>query len=417
MTSHQTVLLLVDLALILVLARMLGALATKLGQPAVIGEILAGILVGPTLFGGSIANTLFPLDVRPFLTALANVGVAVFMFIIGLELDTKLLRGKGKIASTVSSLSMVLPFVLGVTLALYLVRNHTTTGRLGFVLFMGAAMSVTAFPVLARILRDRGMHHTPLGVLALACAAVDDVLAWSLLAVVVAVAGAGGPGQLLILGVIPYVALMFGVVRPLLRWLAARRQASEGLTAGVLATVLAGLLLSGGLTEWIGLHFIFGAFLFGIIMPREGAEQLRSEIGVRVGHVNGVLLLPVFFIVAGLKVDLSKLGWAGLGELGLVLVVAIGGKFLGAFLGARAHGMPARESAALATLMNTRGLTELIILSVGLQRGVLDADLYTVMVVMAVVTTAMAGPLLGLIYPQRIFLGDHGSDRAVTAPV
>nr|WP_304413845.1 cation:proton antiporter [Kibdelosporangium sp. MJ126-NF4] len=241
--------------------------------------------------------------------------------------------------------------------------------RLGFVLFIGAAMSVTAFPVLARILKDRGMLRTMLGGLALTCAAVDDVLAWCLLAVVVFVSGSGGADQwLIVLGPL-YVGLMVWVVRPVLRRFL---PAGDSIGAGTLGTMLAGVLVSGAVTEWIGLHFI----------------------------------------VTGLKVNLSALGATGLVELGLVLLVAIGGKFGGAFTGARLHGLPARQSAALATLMNTRGLTELIILTVGLQLGVLDQSLYSIMVAMAVITTAMAGPLLRLIYPVSVIERDQAVEQA-----
>ncbi|MCA1217792.1 cation:proton antiporter domain-containing protein [Streptomyces sp. 8L] len=400
MTSHQTVMLLLDLALILVLARVLGLLAIRIGQPAVIGEVLAGIIVGPTLWHGAISDTLFPVPSRPSLSALANVGVAVFMFIIGLELDRTLIKGEGRTAVLVSTLSIALPFGLGTALATYLYQDHRTTNELAFVLFLGAAMSVTAFPVLARILSDRGLQKTRLGTIALASAAIGDVLAWCLLATVVAISGSGTGSQLLILGLIPYVAVMFFVVRPLLRKLIARYE-WHGLSLGVLATVLAGLLVSGALTEWMGLHFIFGAFLFGIIIPREGADKLRKDIIQQVGQVNAVLLLPVYFIVAGFNVDLSQLDASGLLALALILVVAISGKFVGAFTGSRLSGLPARDSAVLGTLMNTRGLTELIILSIGLQLGVLDKDLYSLMVVMAVVTTAMAGPLLSLVHPQQ----------------
>ncbi|SMD25149.1 Kef-type K+ transport system, membrane component KefB [Kibdelosporangium aridum] len=407
LNTHQVVFLLLDLAVIVVLARLLGAVARRFDQPPVIGELLAGILLGPTLFGEGFAAALFPTDVRPFLAALANVGVAMFMFMVGLELEQTLLRGRGKLAVTVSVSSIVLPFTLGVGLAFYLAMNRPVEHRLGFVLFIGAAMSVTAFPVLARILQDRGMLRTMLGGLALTCAAIGDVLAWCLLAVVVIVSGgASGVEQwLIVLGPI-YVALMLWVVRPLLRKLF-----TAGAT-GALPTVLAGALISGAVTELIGLHFIFGAFLFGVIVPREGTDTLRHRIIDRVEEFNSALLLPVFFIVSGLKVNLSTLSTTGLVELGLVLLVAIAGKFGGAFVGARLHGLPARKSAALATLMNTRGLTELIILTVGLQLGVLDQSLYSIMVAMAVITTAMAGPLLRLIYPASVIERDQAIEQA-----
>ncbi|MFI0421345.1 cation:proton antiporter [Spongiactinospora sp. 9N601] len=400
MTSRQVVLLLLDLALIIGVARSLGAVAERLGQPPVIGEVLAGVLVGPSLFGAGFSEAVFPGDIRPFLAALGNVGVAMFMFVVGLELDRTLLRGRGPVAVTVSLSSLLVPFTLGAALAALGLSRHQPGGNeAGFVLFIGAAMAVTAFPVLARILTDRRMHRTELGGLALTCAAIGDVLAWSLLVVVVVLSGGGG-GELWLITLLPvYAALMFWGVRPLLRrFLAAT--SSRGPVP--LTVTLAGVLVSGAVTEWIGLHFLFGAFLFGAVVPRDGTERLREEIFARVGEFNATLLLPVFFVVAGLNVDLSGIGTAGLVELLLVLLVAIAGKFGGAFAGARLHRLPVRQSAALATLMNTRGLTELIILSVGLRLGVLDRQLYSIMVVMAVVTTAMAGPLLRVIYPQRL---------------
>ncbi|MGW3311514.1 cation:proton antiporter [Streptomyces sp. NPDC001073] len=396
MTTHQTSSLLVGLAAVVFLARVLGMLARRLNQPAVIGEVLAGIALGPTLFHGALSDALFPAGIRPLLAALAAVGVAAFMFLVGLEWDAAMIRGSGSLAATVSFSSVLLPFGLGMLLALYLMDDYGTGDRTAFMLFMGIAMSITAFPVLARILTDRRMSRSPLGVVALACASIDDVLAWSLLAAVIAVSGSAGPDQWRILLAVPYLLAMLFVVRPLLRRFMARRPALT-LTPTVFAAVLVGLLLSAAATEWVGLHYIFGAFLFGVILPREGSERLRADVHERLGHLSGTLLLPVFFLVAGLQVDLSGLDAGGLGALGLILLVAVGGKFTGAFAAARLNRMPLRQSAALATLMNTRGLTELIVLNVGLQLGFLNRDLYSLMVVMAVVTTAMAGPLLSWI--------------------
>ncbi|MEU9146028.1 cation:proton antiporter [Streptomyces sp. NPDC048349] len=393
MDTHQTTSLLLGLAAIVILARVCGALARRLGQPAVIGEVLAGLALGPTLFHGAVSDALFPGSIRPLLSALAAVGVAVFMFIIGLEWDAKLIRGSGSLATTVSFSSILVPFGLGMVLALYLMDEYGTGDQTAFMLFMGIAMSITAFPVLARILTDRNMTRTPLGMVALACASIDDVLAWTVLAGVVAVSGAAGAEEWRILLAIPYLVGMLFVLRPLLRRYVARRPELR-LTPAVFAGVIAGLLLSAAVTEWVGLHYIFGAFLFGVVLPRTGTDRLRSQVHDRLGEMNGTLLLPVFFLVAGLKVDLSELDMGGLGALGLILLVAVGGKFAGAFAAARLNRMPVRQSAALAALMNTRGLTELIVLNVGLQLGFLDQDLYSLMVVMAVVTTAMAGPLL-----------------------
>lgn len=393
MTTQQTTALLAGLAAMVILARVLGALARRLGQPAVIGEVLAGIALGPTLCHGAVCDALLPDTTRPLLSALATVGISVFMFIVGLEWDAVLIKGSGAIAPAVSLSSVLLPFVLGTALGFYLIEDHGTDDKRAFVLFIGIAMSVTAFPVLARILTDRGMAHTSLGVVALACAAIDDVLAWSLLAAVVAISGSAGTEQWRILLAVPYLLCMLFVLRPALRRAAERRTLLQ-FTPTVLACVLAGLLLSGAVTEWLGLHYIFGAFLFGVVLPRAGTEQLRHDVHDRLSQMNNTLLLPVFFLAAGQQVDLSALGANALMDLGLILVIAVGGKFIGAFTAARLSRMPIRQSAALATLMNTRGLTELIVLNVGLQLGFLHQELYSLMVVMAVVTTAMAGPLL-----------------------
>ncbi|MGY1739095.1 cation:proton antiporter [Geodermatophilus sp. SYSU D00684] len=411
----------VDLAVIMIIARLMGRLAVRVGQPAVVGEIVAGIMLGPTLLGalpGDLDTLLFPLDVRPFLNVLAQLGLVLFMFLIGLEVDLSFIRGREKVAVSVSLASILLPFALGVLLAAYLHTQHDvftdTDGEtsaipfLGFALFLGVAMSITAFPVLARILAERQMHRIPTGVLALACAAVDDVLAWCLLAVVVAIVAASSfTGVVLILGLsVVFALVMFLLVKPLLRVLVTRYERLGQLTPEMLAGVLIGILASAWVAEEIGIHFIFGAFLFGVVMPRKGAARLNHEIIDRLEQVSVLLLLPVFFVVTGLNVDVGAIDLAGLGELGLILLVAISGKFVGAFAAARAMRVPRRQATALATLMNTRGLTELVILNIGVQRGVLDGEMFTLMVIMAVVTTVMASPLLNVIYPKRVLQRD-----------
>ncbi|MDI3384815.1 cation:proton antiporter [Streptomyces sp. B-S-A8] len=413
MTTHQTVMITVGLALILVLAHVLGRLARRCGQPAVIGEILAGILLGPTLFHGALSEMLVPLDTRPMLTTLGNLGVALFMFLVGLELDYRLLRGNGRVTAGVAVGSIVCAFGLGVLLALYLWNDHAVEHRLGFLLFIGAAMSITAFPVLARILTDRRIQHTRVGALALASAAVGDVAAWLLLAALLTFAGSQNSWQVLL--VVPYALAMVWVLRPLLgRLLAAPTRGrgapehgvvEQGLSATQLVTLTALLLVSGALSEWLGLHFIFGVFLVGAIVPRRGTERLRAAVRDRFETIIW-MLLPAYFAVLGLKVDLTTVGGDGLGKLGLILLVAIGGKFGGAYLGARFAGQPRRSATTLGILMNTRGLTELIILGVGLQLGLLDAELYSLMVVMALVTTAMTAPLLRCAYPSHMIDAD-----------
>jgi Kef-type K+ transport system membrane component KefB len=401
MTDQEVQLFLVDLAIIILLARLLGIAAKRLGQPPVLGEIIAGILLGPTLFGGQITATLFPAALRSPLSALASLGVVMFMFAVGYQLDLRLFRGRERVAASVSVSSVVLPLSLGIALGVWLASRHHVHHVLPFALFVGTAMAVTAFPVLARILTDRGMHRTRIGGIALASAAMDDVLAWSGLVVVVAIAGAGGQ-QLRLLLVPVYAGVMFGVVRPLLHRLVDVYQRQGRLTPNVLAATLTGLLLSSFATDWMGLKYIFGAFLFGVVMPREGpATALREDILGRLEQVSVLVLLPVFFVVSGLSVNLSSLGLSGLAELCLILLAAIVGKFGGAFAGARLAGVRGRRAGVLATLMNTRGLTGIVVLSVGLQLHILDQSLYTLMIVMAIVTTAMAGPLLNLIYPDR----------------
>ncbi|MBW0114377.1 cation:proton antiporter [Pseudonocardia sp. KRD-169] len=410
--KHVIAYVLLDVAIVVVAARLTGRLFRRFGQPAVIGEIVAGVALGPTLLGafpGDLDQLLFPPDVRPFLSVIAQLGLALFMFIVGLEVDLSLIRGRRRAAGAVAAGSVVLPFALGAGVAVVLYPFHSVAGGetvspLAFVLFMGVAMSITALPVLARILTERGMQRTPIGVLALACAAIDDVIGWTLLAVVVAVAAGGSAGgALVIMGwTLLFALVMFFGVRPLLARLVTWHARAGRLTPDILAIVLAGLLASAWITEIIGVHAIFGAFLFGAVMPRREAAALTREILERLEQVSLLLLLPVFFVVAGLQVDVGAIGLGGIWQLALILVAAIAGKFLGAAVAARAQGMPRRQSTALGLLMNTRGLTEIVILQVGLQLGVLGPAMFTLMVIMALVTTAMTGPLMTIVYPDRV---------------
>jgi Kef-type K+ transport system membrane component KefB len=404
MSLFDVQLLLADVAIVIILARLLGTAAKRLGQPPVLGEILAGILLGPTFFNGRITTTLFPPSLMSPLTALADIGLVLFMFVVGYEVDLRLIRGRERAALSVSAGSVTLPLVLGSGLGVWLAYRHHAHHITTFALFIGTALAATAFPVLARILTDRGLHRTRIGGLALASAAVADVLAWSLLAVVVALAGKSQQWRVLL--ALPYGAVMFLVVRPLLKRLSRAYQQAGRLTPDILATVLAGLLLSSSATNWMGLHFIFGAFLFGVVMPREDVLGLREEILARLEQISVLVLLPLYFVVSGLSINLATIGLSGLEELGAILAVAIAGKLAGAYAGARLTGIHGRHAGVLATLMNTRGLTELVILGVGLQLHILDRSLYSLMVVMALVTTAMSGPLLKLIYPDRIMQRD-----------
>jgi Kef-type K+ transport system membrane component KefB len=414
--AFNVLLLLFDIALIIILARLLGQAAKRIGQPPVLGEIVAGILLGPTIWGTTIMDKLFPpfpSTVIPSLTAIADIGLVLFMFVIGYEVDLGLVRGRERVAAGVAIGSISAPLVLGCGLGVWLAHRYHVQHQTSFVLFFGVAMSITAFPVLARILSDRGLHRTRVGGLALAAASVDDVLAWTLLAIVLAIAGSTSGNQQWRLALAPvYAAVMIWLVRPALRRIAAVYQREGRLTPTVLAAVLALLLLSSFATEWMGVKFIFGAFIFGIVMPRD-VPELREAILERLEQVSVIVLLPAFFVVAGLKVDLRGIGVSGLVDLVLIMLVAVAGKFGGAYFGARLTGVRRRQSGALAALMNTRGLTELVILSVGLTAGILNQSLYTLMVVMAIVTTGMAGPLLKVIYPNRIMERDIAeADRA-----
>jgi Kef-type K+ transport system membrane component KefB len=384
MSAQQTLVFLLDLALIMAVARLFGAGARRLRQPAVLGEILAGLVLGPTLFGSAFTAAVFPATVLPLLQAVANLGVAVFMFLMGLEFDRDRIRGRGRVAVSVTVVSTALPFGLGFGAAFLLSGRPAGVTSADFALYLGAAMSITAFPVLARILADRGMLHSRTGSLAMACAAGADVLAWTLLAVVLAAAQPGGSSPWRLIGLPVYVAVMLLGVRRLLRLVPAG--------AGATTLLLAGALLSGAGTQWMGLHFLSGTFLFGAIVPRAMAAAVREQLG----SLTTAALLPVFLVVAGLTVNLRGLGTSGLLDLLLIMVVAVAGKAGGTFLAARAGRLPAREAFTLGLLMNTRGLTELIVLSIGLQTGLLNIRLYSLLVVMAIVTTAMAGPLLHL---------------------
>ncbi|QUF05293.1 cation:proton antiporter [Actinosynnema pretiosum subsp. pretiosum] len=390
-------LLFLDLAVVLALGALLGALARRLGQPSVVGEVAAGIALGPSLLGllpGDPVALLFPPEARPPLAFAAQLGLVLFMFLVGCELDVAELRGAGRVVGAVSAGSVVLPFCLGLGVAALLWPR----GGDALALFTAAALSITAFPVLARILAERRMQRTRSGVVALASAAVNDVVAWCALAVVAGIVTARGPwsavATLAWTAALVLVAVL--LVRPLVGWAARAVGGSPRADAVLFAVVVQGLLLFALATTAIGLHAVFGAFLFGAVVPKDALREAAPTLVDRVGGLSS-LLLPVFFVVAGLSVDVGGLGWSGAGEALLVLVAACVGKLVGAAGGGLLAGLPARDAAEVGVLMNARGLTELVVLGVGLELGVLDGHLFTVLVVMALVTTAATGPLLTLI--------------------
>ncbi|MEV1142950.1 cation:proton antiporter [Micromonospora sp. NPDC049799] len=423
MTMGAVAPLFLALLVIIVVARVLGLLCRRIGQPEVIGEIAGGILLGPTLFHGAITRTLFPAEIRPALATIASIGVCVFMFLVGLHLADSPLSGQSRIVLALSIGSMVVPFVLGSLFAIGIVGDRSGRTAVLFCLYVGTAMSITAFPVLARILTDRQLIDTPVGGLALAVAAVGDVVAWAMLAVLVALSyGDDWPWRMLL--VLPFVAILVGVVRPALARLARRRPAgpergsAARITrgAGLLVVIAGALWLSSAATEWMGLHLIFGAFLLGAVMPRSGAADLRRRVLPWVERFDRIVLLPPFFVVAGFAVNLSGMDSREFGLLLLILLIAIGGKMAGAFTAARLVRVSPRHSTALALLVNTRGLTELIVLAVGLEIGLLDQGLYSLMVLMALVTTSMAGLLLPFVYPRQQVERDREARSAAAYP-
>jgi Kef-type K+ transport system membrane component KefB len=396
------VLLLAQIVVVLVVARLSGNLLQRLGQPRVVGEMLAGIALGPSLFGklAPVASAaLFPLESLGFLNTLSQLGLILFMFLVGLELDTEAIKARGRSALLISHASIVAPFVLGATLALWLYPrlSDASVPFNAFALFIGAAMSVTAFPVLARILSERNLVRTPLGALAITCAAVDDVTAWMLLAGVLALARSGSADSSLWLtlgGTVLFVGVMVTAGRRLLSTLG-RGVSSDGtMTQSGLAAVIIVVLTSAGITELLGVHALFGAFMAGVVMPKD--ERFIRALAMRFEDLMLALLLPLFFAFTGLR---TQLGWIG-GHaeewlaLGLVVAVAVVGKFGGCALAARASGLSWRQSGALGALMNTRGLMELVILNIGLDIGVISPALFAMMVVMAITTTLMTTPIV-----------------------
>jgi len=400
--------LLIQIGVILAAARAIGYLFRKLHQPQVMGEMVAGILLGPSLLGWlapRLSGALFPPESLGFLSALSQFGLLLFMFLVGLELDPKILRGRTHTAVVVSHASIIAPFFLGAILALFLYPrlSNDSVAFTHFALFMGTAMSITAFPVLARILSERNMLRTPLGAVAITTAAVDDVTGWIILAVVVLLVRSSEavlPFWVTIVGLLVYLLVMFYPARWVLERLNRYTKRKGHITQNVLAIMLLFVLLSAWATEWLGIHALFGAFLAGAVMPK--SNMFVHGLAERLNDLAVVLLLPIFFAFTGLRASIGLVNGIEMWFFTILIVfVAILGKFGGSSLAARWSGLPWREANALGVLMNTRGLMELVLLNIGLELGVLSPALFTMMVIMAVSTTFLTAPLLEWVYFSR----------------
>ncbi len=395
--------LLAQIITIIFVARFFGWIFKKIGQPTVIGEIIAGIVLGPSLLGmyfPEFSAILFPVESLGNLKFLSQIGLILFMFVIGMELDLKVLKNKANEAVVISHASIVIPFTLGIGLAYFVYNKFAPEGVnfLAFSLFMGIAMSITAFPVLARIVQERGIHKTKLGAIVITCAAADDITAWCLLAVVIAIVKAGTfVSSLYIIGLaLVYVLAMLFIVKPFLKRIGDLYGSKDAIVKPVVAIFFLTLILSSYATEVIGIHALFGAFMTGAIMP--DAAKFRTIFIEKVEDVSLILLLPLFFVFTGLKTEIGLINDPYLWKVtGFIILVAVVGKFLGSALAAKFVGQNWQDSLTIGALMNTRGLMELIVLNIGLELKVLTPEVFTMMVIMALVTTFMTGPALDLI--------------------
>ncbi len=404
---HPAALLLLQVISIIAVSRIFGLLFKKMGQPMVIGEIIAGIALGPSLLGlyfPEVSSFLFAPQSLSNLQVLSQIGLVLFMFIVGMDLDIGVLKNKAHEAVVISHASIIVPFASGVALAYFIYSSFAPAGVpfSSFGLFLGISMSITAFPVLARIIQERNIHKTRLGAIVITCAAADDITAWCLLAVVIAIVKAGSvvSSVYTILLAVAYVILMIKLVRPFLRKLALRYETGKAGWKSIVAVFFLVLLVSSYTTEVIGIHALFGAFMAGAVMPH--SSKFRSMFIEKIEDVALVLLLPLFFVITGLRTEIGLLNDGSLWLVtGIIIVVATLGKFVGSSVAARFVGQSWKDSLSIGALMNTRGLMELIVLNIGYDLGILNAEIFAMMVIMALVTTFMTGPLLNLF--QKVF--------------
>lgn len=402
-----SVLFFLQMAFILAVCRATAWAFMKIGQSRVVSEMIAGVLMGPSLMGWlfpEFSAYLFPADAKPILFAVAQAGLVLYMFLIGVEFDLELIRKRLRSAASISLAGILAPFALGGLLAWFIAGDASLfaakTTRPEAVLFMGAAMSITAFPMLARIIFEQGLSKTSIGTLALAAGSLDDVAAWCVLAVVLASFQADWSIAVLAIGGgIVYAMLVLAVIRRVLLPAGRRVEAAGAMDMDTLVMVLALVMLGAWFTDFIQIYAVFGAFIMGIAMPR---GKFAAELHRLLYPLTVAFLLPVFFVYSGLNTKIGLVNSPYLwGLAALVLLVAIAGKGVACYLAARWHGEPHREAMAIGTLMNARGLMELIILNIGLQRGIIEPALFTIMVLMAVATTLMATPIFERIYGKK----------------
>lgn len=401
--SHPLALLLVQIITILFVARLFGWICNRIGQPTVVGEMIAGIVLGPSVVGmffPEYSAMLFPKESLGNLQFLSQIGLILFMYVVGMELDLSVLRKKAKDAVIISHASIIIPFTLGTGLAYFIYEKFAPDGvaYLSFCLFLGIAMSITAFPVLARIVQERGLHRTRIGAMVITCAAADDVTAWCILAAVIAIVKAGSfVSSLYIIGLsIAYVMLMLYVVKPFLKRIGDLYSNKDNVSKPLVAIFFLTLLISAYVTEIIGIHALFGAFMAGAIMPEN--MRFRNIFIEKVEDVSQIMLLPLFFVFTGLRTQIGLLDDPAMWQVcGLIILVAVTGKFLGSAITAKFVGQNWRDSLTIGALMNTRGLMELIVLNIGYDLGVLSKEIFSMMVLMALATTFMTGPALDLI--------------------
>jgi Kef-type K+ transport system membrane component KefB len=406
--------LVLQLTVIIAASSAIATLFQKMRQPKVIGEMFAGIMLGPSLLGWiapGFSAALFPTSSLGYLSALSQVGVVIYMFLVGLAVNPRALREHGHTAVLTSHMSIIAPFVMGAGLAFFLYPRFSddSVTFTGFALFMGSAMSITAFPVLARILSTRGMLGTKIGSLAIACAAVDDVTGWCILAYIVLAVRANQEATLslsfTIGGLVLFLILMLSAGRHFLKRFETRYQKEGGLSENLLAMMMLIVLMSAVTTELLGLHLLFGSFLAGAIMPKD--KKFGRYIQEKFETLTIVLLLPLYFAFTGLRTSIQLIDGFGMWMVCIgIVIVAILGKVGGSIIAARLSGNDWRESAALGILMNTRGLMGLVILNIGLDIGIISPVLFSMMVVMALATTFMTAPLFEWIYPARLVLNE-----------